>query len=109
MNKIRWLEKSIQRARRSAEIDNDFHFRHYCGSPRSDSALIVCHCHRVCDRTIRRAVRNGAVSPEEVARACGAGAGCGGCSGAVEDVVRQECEAHALHNTLRPVETLSLS
>jgi bacterioferritin-associated ferredoxin len=41
--------------------------------------LLVCHCRRVCDRTIRECIREGAQSIEEVGRACGAGTGCGGC------------------------------
>ena len=41
--------------------------------------MLVCHCRRVCDRTIRECIRDGAASIEEVGRACGAGTGCGGC------------------------------
>lgn len=52
--------------------------------------MIVCHCQAVNDRTIREAVRRGAGSPRAVAKACGAGAGCGGCRSAVERII--ECE-----------------
>jgi bacterioferritin-associated ferredoxin len=41
--------------------------------------LLVCHCHRICDRTIRESVRQGASSVAEVGAACRAGTGCGGC------------------------------
>jgi bacterioferritin-associated ferredoxin len=41
--------------------------------------VLVCHCHRVCDRTVRECIRDGASSVDEVGRACGAGTGCGGC------------------------------
>jgi bacterioferritin-associated ferredoxin len=41
--------------------------------------LLVCHCRRVCDRTIRECIREGAASIDEVGQACGAGTGCGGC------------------------------
>jgi bacterioferritin-associated ferredoxin len=41
--------------------------------------LLVCHCAKVCDRTVRECVDSGARSVEEVGRACGAGTFCGGC------------------------------
>lgn len=41
--------------------------------------MIVCHCFRVSDRQIRKCVEDGAQTVSEVGRACGAGAGCGGC------------------------------
>jgi bacterioferritin-associated ferredoxin len=41
--------------------------------------LLVCHCRRVCDRTIRECIREGAASIDEVGQSCGAGTGCGGC------------------------------
>ena len=41
--------------------------------------MLVCHCHRVCDRAIRECIDTGARSVEDVGRACGAGTGCGGC------------------------------
>lgn len=52
--------------------------------------LLVCHCHRVCDRTIRDCVREGACSTEDVGAACGAGTSCGGCEPLVEAVVKSE-------------------
>ena len=52
--------------------------------------MIVCHCHAINDRTIREAVRAGAESPRTVARACGAGAGCGGCRHAIERIIESE-------------------
>ncbi|HVV50036.1 MAG TPA: (2Fe-2S)-binding protein [Polyangia bacterium] len=41
--------------------------------------MLVCHCHRICDRTIRASICEGARSIEEVGAACRAGTGCGGC------------------------------
>ena len=41
--------------------------------------MIVCSCHAVSDREIRRLARAGAASPRAVAEACGAGSCCGGC------------------------------
>jgi bacterioferritin-associated ferredoxin len=49
--------------------------------------MIVCHCFSVSDHAIRRAIREGATCRSEVTRACGAGAGCGGCHGALEDIL----------------------
>jgi bacterioferritin-associated ferredoxin len=52
--------------------------------------MLVCHCKRVCDRTIRDLVRSGASSPCEVGRACGAGTRCGGCQPLIEALVEEE-------------------
>lgn len=41
--------------------------------------MLVCHCHRVCDRVIRECVEDGARSLDDIGRACGAGTACGGC------------------------------
>ncbi len=49
--------------------------------------MIVCHCEAVSDRQIRKAVRKGASTMDEVAEACGVGAGCGGCLPEVERLV----------------------
>jgi NAD(P)H-nitrite reductase large subunit len=49
--------------------------------------VLVCHCHRVCDRTILECIRNGARSIEEVSRSCGAGTSCGGCRPAIDSIV----------------------
>ncbi|HXJ20022.1 MAG TPA: (2Fe-2S)-binding protein [Polyangia bacterium] len=49
--------------------------------------MLVCHCRRVCDRTIRECIREGAESIEEVGRACGAGTGCGGCQPAIASLL----------------------
>jgi bacterioferritin-associated ferredoxin len=45
---------------------------------------------RVSDRLIRSVVREGARNSEEVAEVCGAGACCGGCRPAVDEIVREE-------------------
>lgn len=52
--------------------------------------MLVCHCKRVCDRTVREAVRSGASSPCEVGRVCGAGTRCGGCQPLIEALVEEE-------------------
>jgi len=57
--------------------------------------MLVCHCKRVCDRSIRRAVREGAVSVQHVARECAAGSGCGGCHPAIEEIIGEALGGHA--------------
>jgi bacterioferritin-associated ferredoxin len=52
--------------------------------------VIICHCLRITDRTIRNTVREGAESREQVARACGAGSCCGGCRDAIDEIVCEE-------------------
>ena len=52
--------------------------------------MIVCHCNRVSDRTIRDVVRNGAGSRAEVAMACRAGRSCGGCVGTIDKIISIE-------------------
>lgn len=52
--------------------------------------MLVCHCHRVTDRTIRDLVKGGCRSPSAVGSACGAGTACGGCCELVELIVRTE-------------------
>ena len=52
--------------------------------------MIVCHCRRVCDRTIRSAVRAGADTEDAVGEACGAGTGCGRCRPAVSALIDSE-------------------
>ncbi len=51
--------------------------------------MLVCFCNGISDRKIRRLVREGASSWREVARACGAGASCGGCRPAVHALVEE--------------------
>jgi bacterioferritin-associated ferredoxin len=55
--------------------------------------VIICHCMRVNDRLIRSVVREGARTCEQVAEACGAGACCGGCRPAIDEIVREERQA----------------
>jgi bacterioferritin-associated ferredoxin len=45
--------------------------------------LLVCHCHRVCDRAIRDCIDSGARSLDDIGRACGAGTACGGCTATI--------------------------
>jgi bacterioferritin-associated ferredoxin len=52
--------------------------------------MIVCHCQAVTERAIRNAVREGARCRRSVARACAAGRSCGGCTHAIDEIVRSE-------------------
>lgn len=49
--------------------------------------MLICHCKKVMDSTIREAARNGARSRGLVGRVCGAGTGCGGCLPAVDEII----------------------
>lgn len=49
--------------------------------------MIVCCCHRVTDREIRRHASAGARTVRQVAEACGAGASCGGCRTTVCEIL----------------------
>jgi bacterioferritin-associated ferredoxin len=51
--------------------------------------LLVCHCRRVCDRTIRECIRDGAASIDEVGQSCGAGTGCGGCQPTIASLLAE--------------------
>ncbi len=54
--------------------------------------MLICHCLRVFDRTIRQCVREGAVTPDDVIAACGAGSRCGGCRASIEAIVEREAD-----------------
>jgi bacterioferritin-associated ferredoxin len=41
--------------------------------------MMVCLCESVSERKVRRAIEHGARTLDEVAAACRAGTGCGGC------------------------------
>ena len=56
--------------------------------------MIVCHCHGVTDREIRASVKEGARTCADVADACGASSGCGGCEELVAEIVH--CERRRL-------------
>ncbi len=52
--------------------------------------MFVCQCHAVTDRQVHAAIEGGCASVSSVARAPGAGTGCGGC---VDTLRRMVCEA----------------
>jgi bacterioferritin-associated ferredoxin len=51
--------------------------------------LIVCSCHGITDREIRRLARAGASTARQVAESCGAGSGCGGCRSSVVAILKE--------------------
>jgi bacterioferritin-associated ferredoxin len=64
-------------------------------------AVIVCSCHGVTDREIRRHACAGARTPRQVAEACGAGGGCGGCRPVVREILEETHGASPL-SLVRP-------
>lgn len=55
--------------------------------------MLVCHCHAVCDETIRQEIGAGALSPDDLAARCGAGARCGGCHETIEALLERASSA----------------
>jgi bacterioferritin-associated ferredoxin len=49
--------------------------------------MVVCHCERVNDRTIRKLIRNAEITVDDVIAACGAGGRCGGCRASIEQLL----------------------
>ncbi len=63
------------------------------------SPMLVCHCHALTDRDIRRAIRTtGACNVAEVGDHCGAATGCGGCFETVEEIVACEKRRLVMYN-----------
>jgi bacterioferritin-associated ferredoxin len=70
--------------------------------------MLVCHCNGVSDRTVRRVVREGALTVGEVGRACGAGTCCQGCSPTINRIIRIESHRQA-QSTESEAQTLATS
>ena len=51
--------------------------------------MLVCLCQGVSDKEVRQAIARGATTRKQVTRACGAGAGCGGCHESIQELIRQ--------------------
>jgi bacterioferritin-associated ferredoxin len=51
--------------------------------------MVVCLCQGVSEKRVRAAIGAGAHSRKAVTKACGAGAGCGGCHAAIRDLIRE--------------------
>ena len=65
--------------------------------------MIVCQCTGVTDRTIRKAVRDGASNRNDVVRACTAGRTCGGCVPAIDEIIEAE-QARIMRSGLAALE-----
>lgn len=55
---------------------------------RRGAEVLLCHCHRVSDRTVESLVEAGAQKVGHVVRATRAGTDCGGCLPALRDACR---------------------
>ena len=51
--------------------------------------MVVCLCQGVSEKQVREAIANGATTRKKITRACGAGAGCGGCHESIRDIIRE--------------------
>ena len=72
--------------------------------------MLVCHCHALTDRDIRRAVRStGACSVAEVGDQCGAATGCGGCHDLVAEIVAGERRRLAVYKAVGAAEAATPS
>jgi bacterioferritin-associated ferredoxin len=49
--------------------------------------MFVCSCNAVSDRVVKATVAAGAHTVDDVSRACGAGASCGGCWPALQALI----------------------
>jgi bacterioferritin-associated ferredoxin len=54
--------------------------------------VIVCHCKVVTDQVIRKAVRNGARTRNDVVSMCATDMSCGGCAPAIDEIIEAEVE-----------------
>lgn len=84
---------NLRRVVKSILIFNFRPFRICLDSEDRMDAMLVCHCRGVSDRQIKRAVKNGACSLRDVARATGAGMRCGGCRENVAQVVQDALQS----------------
>jgi bacterioferritin-associated ferredoxin len=57
--------------------------------------VIVCHCNAMTDQTIRKAVRKGARTRNQVVEACSATMCCGGCTPAIDEIIEAETNREA--------------
>lgn len=51
--------------------------------------MVVCLCQGVSEKDVRESIASGATTRKKVTRACGAGAGCGGCHESIRDIIRE--------------------
>ena len=63
--------------------------------------MIVCICHRVTEKDIKKTIANGAQTVSDISRKCSAGMDCGACRGEIRDLLR--AETHKSPSVLAPV------
>lgn len=49
--------------------------------------MVICHCKVINDAAIRELVAASVVTADDIASRCGAGAECGGCRDAIEELL----------------------
>ena len=54
--------------------------------------MYVCICRAVTEKQVQSTLEKGATTIAEVTRACGAGSDCGGCLGAIEEMIEEREE-----------------
>ena len=63
--------------------------------------MVVCHCERVNDRTIRKLIRDAEITIDDVIAQCGAGGRCGGCRASIEQLLDAGVHVRATGSTLQ--------
>jgi len=53
--------------------------------------VFICICHAVTDGQVITAIDQGAMTPDSVGAATGAGTGCGSCRERIQDLIEQRC------------------
>lgn len=61
--------------------------------------MLVCHCKAVYERHVRAEIARGALDEFDIARACGAGTGCGGCVPAISRLLGECAECPLLDSS----------
>ena len=52
--------------------------------------MYICLCNAVTDKKLKKMIKEGLTSLEEVAQKCGAGKNCGACRCAISDLIQSE-------------------
>ncbi len=52
--------------------------------------MIVCLCHGVSDRALRKVIEEGADTLPAVAKSCGAGTDCGSCHNHIRQLIKED-------------------
>jgi bacterioferritin-associated ferredoxin len=63
--------------------------------------MMVCLCHGVSERRVRREIEHGATTIDELAASCGAGAQCCGCHPTLDDLLAEHVTAVAVSGRRR--------